>query len=168
MRPFPLSLLVGCIGACATQPTETTDPFAGCDDAGEASLEVGTGTAAFEPLTPDGPIGFYPGPQGGHHVWVSVRAEGILPGLPSNLGYDDPILSVSVVTDRELSIYQDQQRRFDQDGDVLQLVGQLVRLVHKDPVVFDGDPVTLSVDIEDRCGSQASSTMDLILELGEE
>lgn len=172
MRPSSLWLGVALVGAgaCAETPAlpEST-PFVGCDDVVEdASLEVGTGTATFEPLTADGPIGFYPGPQGGHHIFVSVRARGLLAGTPDGLGYDNPVVSISVVTDRELSIEQDIQRAFDPDGDVLQFVGVLVRLFHPDPVTLDGDPMMLSVDVEDRCGTQASTGVDLRLELRDE
>ncbi|MEN0061203.1 MAG: hypothetical protein AAGA48_03580 [Myxococcota bacterium] len=168
MRSSPLWLCVAA-GACNAAP-EALEPIpdVNCADvAGEASLQVGTGTATFEPLTAEGPIGFYPGPQGGHHVFVSVRAQGLVQGTASGLGYDDPMVSISVVTDRELSIYLDQQRGFDLDGDTIQFVGQLVQLFHPNPVELDGDPVMLSVDVEDRCGTQASAALNLRLELGD-
>ncbi|MEO0600722.1 MAG: hypothetical protein AAF211_04750 [Myxococcota bacterium] len=168
MRSSPSWLWVALVatGACtvASAPLDSGSPVA-CVDVDDPSLQVGTGTAVFEPLAADGPIGFYPGPQGGHHVFVSVRARGFVRGTPANLGYDDPVVSISLVTDRELSIYLDRQRSFDLDDDAIQFVGQLVRLFDSDPVALDGDPVTLSVDLEDRCGTRASAALDLRLEL---
>ncbi len=61
--------LAGCAGA---SPEPTT-----------ASLELGTGTARFEPLADGAEVPMVKGAQGGWHVWVSVRAEGLDSGLGS-------------------------------------------------------------------------------------
>ena len=49
----------------------------------EALLELGTGTARFIPLTDGAEVEMIHGAQGGWHVWVSVRAEGLAQGLGS-------------------------------------------------------------------------------------
>lgn len=48
----------------------------------EASLELGTGTWRFEPLEDGDEIPLVRGAQGGWHIWISVRAD----GLASELG----------------------------------------------------------------------------------
>lgn len=167
MRSAPtwLGVVVLAAGACSAEPAPVdSGSFVRCSEVVDSpSLEVGSGTATLEPLTADGPIEFYPGPQGGHHVFVSLRARGLLDGTSAGLGYDDPFVSISVFTDTELSIYRNLQRSFDEDGEAIQLLGQLVRLFHPDPPMLDGEPVTLTVDVEDRCGTQVSDTIGLRL-----
>lgn len=56
--------------------------FSGCShtvqpDEGEAHLELGSGSWRFEPLEDGAPVALVRGAQGGWHVWVSVRADGI-------------------------------------------------------------------------------------------
>lgn len=43
----------------------------------EALLELGTGTARFEPVADGDALPMIRGAQGGWHVWVSVRIEGM-------------------------------------------------------------------------------------------
>jgi hypothetical protein len=40
-------------------------------------LELGTGEWTFEPLTPGQRVPLVAGTQGGHHVWLSMRAQGL-------------------------------------------------------------------------------------------
>ncbi|MEM6926476.1 MAG: hypothetical protein AAF602_06080, partial [Myxococcota bacterium] len=105
MRASWLCVAFVATGCAVASPSLDSGSVVPCDDVDDASLQVGTGTATFEPLTAEGPLGFYPGPQGGHHVFVSVRALGFVRGTPAGLGYDDPVVSISLVTDRELSIF---------------------------------------------------------------
>ncbi|GAB4196307.1 MAG: hypothetical protein OHK0013_03360 [Sandaracinaceae bacterium] len=67
--------LLGCVVAgCAGSPQP--EPV-------EASLEIGTGTARFVPLADGDEVPMVKGAQGGWHLWVSVRAEGLESGLAS-------------------------------------------------------------------------------------
>ncbi len=44
---------------------------------GEVSVQLGTGEVAFEALVDDQEVPLVAGSQGGHHVWLSFRAEGV-------------------------------------------------------------------------------------------
>jgi hypothetical protein len=48
----------------------------GCGPPPPITCEIGTGAAAFEPLTPGAPVDVILGPQGGHHLWTAVRVKG--------------------------------------------------------------------------------------------
>ena len=43
----------------------------------EPSLELGTGFSVFAPLEPDQSIEIIAGPQGGFHLWASLRTHGL-------------------------------------------------------------------------------------------
>ena len=53
--------------------------LAGCTGPGTGDLlvELGTGEVGFEPLADYQEVPLVAGPQGGHHVWLSFRAEGM-------------------------------------------------------------------------------------------
>ena len=75
----------GAGGAAATEdaegPSVSADALAPLlDDAGarvEPSLELGTGFSAFVPLEPDERVDIIAGPQGGFHLWASLRTHGL-------------------------------------------------------------------------------------------
>ncbi len=46
----------------------------------ELTLELGTGESMFEPLTDEQEVPLVAGPQGGHHVWLSLRVGGLSQG----------------------------------------------------------------------------------------
>lgn len=73
-RAFIL-VLVACLAGCASA-SAVTDPV-------EARLELGTGTARFLPVADGDALEMIHGAQGGWHVWVSVRTEGLTQGLGS-------------------------------------------------------------------------------------
>jgi hypothetical protein len=62
--------LAGCAGSAAPEPAE-------------ASLELGTGTARFVALDDGDEVPMVKGAQGGWHLWMSVRAEGLETSLAS-------------------------------------------------------------------------------------
>jgi hypothetical protein len=64
---LPLSL-----GACAAEPTPA-----------DATLSLGTGTSRFVALADGDEVPMIHGAQGGWHVWVSVRVEGMDVGTGS-------------------------------------------------------------------------------------
>jgi hypothetical protein len=63
------SVMGGCAGAAATP--------------GEAFLELGTGTARFQPLEDGDEVAMVHGAQGGWHLWISARATGLSSGTGS-------------------------------------------------------------------------------------
>jgi len=46
----------------------------------EGTLELGTGEAEFAPLVDGQDVDLAAGAQGGHHLWLSMRAEGLASG----------------------------------------------------------------------------------------
>lgn len=52
--------------------------LAGCG-AAAPHAEVGVGTRTFEALPADGAVVVVCGPQGGQHIWTSVRSQGVGP-----------------------------------------------------------------------------------------
>jgi hypothetical protein len=47
-----------------------------CQAAGKFTVEVGTGNLSFESITPNGTVEIVCGPQGGQHIWTSIRGQG--------------------------------------------------------------------------------------------
>lgn len=80
--------LVG-LAACGPMapPLALTDAglVAAPDGGLESPLEVGTGTQSFEPLTEGQPLVIIAGPQGGWHLWASVRVKPALDPTRINL-----------------------------------------------------------------------------------
>lgn len=62
LRPWTLLVLGGVVAGCTGGPVE------------ESSLELGTGTWRFEPLTDGDSVPLIRGAQGGWHIWLSVRS----------------------------------------------------------------------------------------------
>jgi hypothetical protein len=54
-----------------------TDAGAPVEPSVEPSLELGTGFSVFAPLEPDQGIEIIAGPQGGFHLWASLRTHGL-------------------------------------------------------------------------------------------
>ena len=122
------------------------------------TLELGTGSLAFEALPDGADLGFYLGPQGGYHVFGSLRATGIEPGDPDDpFGPGSPLVSLVLSVDgAQVGALLEQPRLFSEEGDLLVLLGQRVVIELPDPTVLDGSPAVLSAAIEDSCGRTAS------------
>ena len=89
-RPGSLVALSLLFAGCP-QPPATADVPGDQGDgavcaANGASLTVGTGSnsslASFRPLSDGDDVYLVPGPQGGQHVWIGLRARGIDPTQP--------------------------------------------------------------------------------------
>ena len=52
---------------------------AGCSTEGPPTIVLGTGFFEFEPLKDNGSVSIVRGPQGGYHIWISVRGRYIAP-----------------------------------------------------------------------------------------
>lgn len=154
------TLLAGLgLGGCDVRSTALDQV---CDQV--LSIDVGTGEAAFVGLEDGDELPFYAGPQGGHHVFVSIRAVDLVPGTGSMTDPDDPVVSVSLVaSDNDLSTFEARRRVFaDHDGS-FELVGQLVVLSHPTPPALDSHPATLTATVQDRCGNTATEDLGVVL-----
>lgn len=56
---------------------------------GELSFELGTGETGYEPIVGEPELELVAGPQGGHHVWVSLRVQ--------NLGAEHVLMDLDAV-----------------------------------------------------------------------
>jgi hypothetical protein len=72
-----LFLVTGCAGlgtGDALDPLPTPGD-AGAGGAGMLHVEIGTGVELYEPLSDGAPVDVVLGPQGGFHIWTSVRVD---------------------------------------------------------------------------------------------
>ena len=127
-------------------------------EAETASLEVGTGEDIFVPLESGDPLPFYLGPQGGFHVFASLRASGIYEG-EDRFDEDNPLVSISIETATEAVAAAAQPIQF-LGGELL---GQLVVLAHPNPPSLEGGTVTYRASVEDACGLNAEDTVTAVL-----
>lgn len=71
MGPIGIAVIVWALGAGCTGG----DPPVDCENP-VVAVEIGTGDQSFEPLADGDPVTMVHGPQGGWHVWGSLRATG--------------------------------------------------------------------------------------------
>ncbi len=162
------------LGACGGAPgaasSPDTNPDSGVMDAclgvpGTPAVAVlGTGMFSPEPLTPGQTIVYEAGPQGGHHVWVSVRARGVLQsGTRTTFGALDlsnPAAPVELATRTVPFVLSP-----DEGGTCL-LVGLRLQLDERGTVdVRDlvGHPLRLFVELLDPDGRRARDAVDVVL-----
>lgn len=82
--------LLGLALAGCSQPPANADAAADTDatdcQANGATLTIGTGSdgqlASFRPLEDGNDVYLVPGPQGGQHIWIGLRARGVNPMQP--------------------------------------------------------------------------------------
>lgn len=85
-RPALAVLLLAFLAACPgdDDDDDTSSGDIDCSSAHDVPLEFDMGTGSpeeplFEPLPADGSADLFPGPQGGYHVYMQVRARGLCP-----------------------------------------------------------------------------------------
>ncbi|MBX2798887.1 MAG: hypothetical protein KTR31_14520 [Myxococcales bacterium] len=155
---------VACSGSTSSTPT-TTDP---CDAPAPATLEVGTGEGVFQALTDGDVLTFHAGPQGGHHVFVSLITTGLVPGTGDLRDPQDPMVTVQLTVDGSaITEFEDRARLLEttEAGDVL--TGQIVVLAHPDPPALEGLDASLRVSVRDRCGTLVEDGRDVVLMEGD-
>ncbi|AKT40519.1 hypothetical protein [Chondromyces crocatus] len=94
-RTSPFSVLVPLVCAlgglgCAADAADAGGALGG--DEGPRNVEdfeVGSGDRAFEALERDATIAIIAGPQGGYHIWLSVRCTACGPELLLTYGVED-------------------------------------------------------------------------------
>lgn len=176
---LPVLLLVACSGGGEESTTEhdsastpsTTVPVPSGDTAvpatdactQPATAEIGTGQNAYEPLLDGQELPFYLGPQGGHHVFVSVRATGLYGGKDV-LDVESPWLTLDLVSGgTTVASLPAQPRQLQDEGDHLELVGQALVFDVPDAPAYDGAAADLSWSLEDRCGRRFEGTVGVQL-----
>ena len=133
----------------------------------EPSIEIGTGWEAFIPI---GDItGFEKGPQGGFHIYASLRATGLFGGDANDLVNTMPSLTYSVESeDGTLTggfVGMRRPMEYLDDGRAERL-GDLAILSSYEPSEMEGVEVDIFAEMEDTCGRNAMSTTNTILSEG--
>ncbi len=152
-----LPLLIAVAAACSASVDSP--------DAGPPSLELGTGTRDFEPLSDGDSIFIVQGPQGGYHFFGSLRAQNIEPGDSEDLS--DPrnpqtTFEAFVGANRVDSMASSYRQGLEVSGGYAQMIGRQVILDILDDDELDGMTVRLTVSIEDASGTQLTDERTLM------
>lgn len=132
---------------------------------GEPAVEVGTGVDGFVALADGDTIDVVLGPQGGFHVYGSMRVTGIDPGNPADLtATNNPTTRFTVLRDgARLDIDASRYTQgLESAGEHFEMIGRLVILdIQTDDEVANAE-VELTVEVTDVNGRAASDTRRLI------
>jgi hypothetical protein len=158
-----LSLLAILTG-CEADPQE-----AACRLAAEqpATVEIGGGSTSWEPL--GAAVEVASGPQGGWHVFGSLRTTGVWPGSSEGLADETtPIVGFTIAaTDGSFAGgYASLPRVWGEDGEYAVLLGEVLVLDVRDPSVTDGAAVRIEANVTDSCGTTVDATVESVLAWG--
>lgn len=140
----------------------------GTGDDEEVALVIGTGEAAFETLRSGDHLSLHAGTQGGHHVWLSVRARGlepeglrmlldVIPTQPAPEAHSDVRIDFTRVTDAT-GLSEDAGAA----GDWIEFVGWPAQVLA--PECAADKPVRLELTLEDRHGRKAYASSEIVAE----
>ncbi|HJN75013.1 MAG TPA: hypothetical protein QGF58_13885 [Myxococcota bacterium] len=128
----------------------------------EPSIELGVGEDDFSPVEDGDVLWAESGPQGGEHVWISLRSSGLEPGTWPQLLQGDPgpdiyLEYVDLAGTETLGTLETYERPFRGDAESAQLMGERL-LIWSWPEDDDGWGRTTSEGIlyltaEDSCGN---------------
>ena len=150
----------------------------GCGEPGpDTEMVLGTGVTALSPLADGDTIDVFMGPQGGIHLFASVRVLGVDPG-DVTLPIDDPGQPIAhyVVTRENGEVIAD----FEQSSPLVEsmeamaafeLVGVAVRLILPEvdpptPADVAGETLLLDATVTDSAGISASSAVNVVAREG--
>ena len=133
----------------------------------DSLVEIGTGWDTFMPI---GEItGFEKGPQGGFHIYASLRASGVYGGNERNLGETMPFITYKIESADGLLTggFERMLRPMESlnDGRIERL-GDLAILSSYEPSEMEGVEVEIYAEIEDICGNKATATTQTVLSEG--
>ena len=150
-RRLITSLGLACtITACAALPVEND---AAIDADQRASLEIGTGLEAYEALPNEAPtLEIVHGPQGGYHVYLSMRVTGLEPDA----------LLWRVVRTRDAYVFANLELSarpgtFRPNDGALERVGDWVVLTVNSPADVTMDELRVEARVTSRAGVTASA-----------
>ena len=118
-----------------------------------SSLAIGTGSGMYEPIGMT--TLFEQGPQGGWHVYASLRATGLFGGTPGVFDETLPLVTYKLnAEDGSLTGgFESQPRAMKSTGnDETELVGEFAVLGIDDPSLAEGIEVTITAKVRDVCG----------------
>jgi hypothetical protein len=125
------------------------------------SVELGTGTTAFEPVGEESELVLVAGPQGGHHFVVHARISGLDPGDPSQPGLvSNPATRFSVTDEDgarlELEMYPYRLGYELVDGHYVLPSGRIVQVREAAVPSLYGSRAHIEVEVTDAEGQTAS------------
>jgi hypothetical protein len=150
-----------CAYACGSGGGASSADAGDHADAGsaEASVELGTGETEFEPVTPNEHLTLHAGTQGGHHVWLSYRTDGLLP--------DNIQMELDVVPEAparpahsHVTIDLDPVSGDDTTSASYEFIGWPAQVL--DPECAAGGSVSIMLKLTDTLGHTASGSMMVI------
>ncbi len=153
-RLTALTLSLLWLGCDMSEPG--TDAGADPLDAGSAaSVELGTGTSAFEAIPMSGAeLELFSGPQGGHHVFLTARLRGLDPeGMTLTFAAVDTATG-SIV--RAPAAFNLTRSRVQPDGDGYVRVGDFLILDDMNPDAVRGLTLDITVTAEEASGRSAT------------
>lgn len=150
-------LLMAVVAACGGE---------GGVDAGPPMAELGTGELGFVAIAEGDPMLVVHGPQGGYHLVGAMRASGIDPGNPNDLG--DPsnpttefrVFRGQTRVDLMASNYTQGLNRTD-DG-IYEMIARRVILDIQDDAELDGVELRVELEVTDVHGVSASDARTVI------
>lgn len=148
---FMATLSLACaITSCGAQP-EQSDAAIDADET--PSLEIGTGLEAYEPLPDEAPtLEIVHGPQGGYHIYLSMRVVGLEPEM----------LVWRVVRERDASVLANLELgarpgTFVPAQGALERVGDWVVLAVNSPADVTMDALRVEARVTSRSGVTATA-----------
>jgi hypothetical protein len=154
------ALSTGCGGGGG--PGDDGDDANDADDGGSGgSVELGTGTTAFEPLGEESDLVLVAGPQGGHHFVVHARISGLDPGDPSQPGLVSNPATRFTVTDEDGARLELEMAPYRLgyelvDGDYVLPSGRIVQVREAAVPSLYGSRAHIEVVVTDADGQSAS------------
>lgn len=160
--PSLMALIVLC--GCPGRDAEDTD----CPSL-DTTVELGTGTESFVPLSDGDTLRFERGPQGGYHVYGSLRATGVDVGDP-NYPFEltNPHIWFNLEQDdAEIALLVDQPRALTALDDVghYGVLGELVIFNVADPTALEGTTARFTGRLTDRCERGGEDSREVVLSL---
>lgn len=163
LRLSLIALTAALVTGCDEEPLTTCAQA----EAAGPSLESGTGVERFEPLADGDVLQASFGMQGGHHIYVGLRATGIDPGerhIPNStpfVGWDawagDTLIGSGTL-----------HQELTQEGDAYVVYGEMVILSYSkvepylDPETREAD-IRLVTSLSDSCGTNLTEELAVTL-----
>ena len=165
-RRSPATLCASLLLTAACGKEQPGPPGPPACQQGPMEVEVGTGQSTFVPMPGGGDLPFFQGPQGGFHVYGSVRARGYNPAATDaatdpdhpavqfRLRLGGQSIASSTLLHWSLAPVADGWRT---------RAGAFVIMTVPSPLQLDGDAVTLEVQVTDRCQLVGTDARDGVL-----
>ena len=155
-----LALIAFSLCACGSDTIEECETLATVN----ASIEVGTGATEFTPIGPE--TGFELGPQGGWHVYASIRTMGLYPGILGEFDETAPKITYRLNNEAGEMVggFDEVPKPMRNLGDnAAEIIGEFAVLAFDDASLAEGLPVTIIAKVEDACGKLVETSTKTVL-----